>query len=196
MVSSLIIIVVAALWGALHSLLAAHSVRARLERYLGRAYRLVYNLVAALTLLPLLGLVPLLPDRLLYQISPPWAWGMVGVQLTAVVAAGVTLLQTDAWRFFGLRQLLEAEPLGPNRLVLRGAYRWVRHPLYTFSLIFLWFSPLMTRNQLVLYLIFSLYLYLGAIFEERKLRRQFGERYRNYQQQVPMLIPWRLPGRF
>jgi protein-S-isoprenylcysteine O-methyltransferase Ste14 len=35
----------------------------------------------------------------------------------------------------------------------------------------------------------SLYLYIGALFEERKLLREFGEAYHNYQQNTPMFLP-------
>lgn len=181
-------------WGLLHSLLAAWRVKQVLEAHLGRGYRLFYNLVAGVTLLPVLALVAWRPGEVLYQAPAPWRWGMVVIQLLAVLAATVTLLQTDVLRFLGIRQLLQAEPLGPNRLRINGFYKWVRHPLYFFSLVFLWFSPIMTLNLCILYGAFTLYLYIGAIFEERKLVGQFGQVYRAYQQRVPMLIPWRFPG--
>ena len=178
-------------WGLLHSLLAAQRVKRVLESQLGRGYRLFYNLVAGVTLLPVLALVSWRPGEVLYQVPSPWRWGMVVMQLLAVLAATVTLLQTDVLRFLGIRQFLQAEPLSPNRLTISGFYKWVRHPLYFFSLVFLWFSPIMTLNLFILYGAFTLYFYLGAIFEERKLVRQFGPAYQAYQQNVPMLIPWK-----
>lgn len=181
-------------WGLLHSLLAAQRVKRVLESQLGRGYRLFYNLVAGVTLLPVLALVAWRPGEVLYQVPSPWRWGMVVIQLLAVLAAAITWLQTDVLRFLRIRQLLQAEPLGPNRLTISGFYKWVRHPLYFFSLVFLWFSPIMTLNLFILYGAFTLYFYLGAIFEERKLVGQFGQAYQAYQQRVPMLIPWRLPG--
>ncbi len=194
MIDALLILGGMLVWGLWHSLLAARRVKRVLEAHLGRGYRLFYNLVAGVTLLPVLALVAWRPGEVLYQVPAPWRWGMVVIQLLAVLAAAVTLLQTDVLRFLGIRQLLQAEPLGPNRLTIRGFYKWVRHPLYFFSLIFLWFSPIMTLNLCILYGAFTLYLYIGAIFEERKLVGQFGQAYRAYQQRVPMLIPWRLPG--
>jgi protein-S-isoprenylcysteine O-methyltransferase Ste14 len=47
----------------------------------------------------------------------------------------------------------------------------------------------MTRNLLALNVGLTLYLILGAIYEERKLVREFGEQYTRYQERVPMLIP-------
>ena len=36
-----------------------------------------------------------------------------------------------------------------------------------------------------------LYLFVGSKLEERKLEQQFGEAYRSYQRNVPMLFPFR-----
>lgn len=74
-------------------------------------------------------------------------------------------------------------------MVTGGLYRWVRHPLYTAGLVFIWLTPVMTVNLLVLNIGLTIYLVVGAIFEERKLVREFGAAYRDYQENVPMLIP-------
>ena len=196
MINALLIIRAMVIWGSIHSLLAAHGIKRLLEPALGRWYRLFYNAVAGVTLLPLLALAVLLPDQAIYQADWPWRWGLIIIQLAAALAAGVALLQTDLLRFLGLRQLFQSAPLPPNRLSLDGAYRWVRHPLYFFSLIFLWFSPIMSLNILILNLAFSVYFYVGAIYEERKLVAQFGQVYRDYQRRVPMLIPLKMKLRF
>ena len=47
----------------------------------------------------------------------------------------------------------------------------------------------MTVNLLVLNLGLTIYLVVGAIYEERKLVREFGDLYVDYQKRVPMLIP-------
>jgi protein-S-isoprenylcysteine O-methyltransferase Ste14 len=72
-------------------------------------------------------------------------------------------------------------------------YRWVRHPLYLWGLVFIWLTPQMTVNRLALVVGFSVYLYIGTFFEERRLVEEFGDDYREYQRQVPRLIPWRGP---
>ena len=102
------------------------------------------------------------------------------------------LLVTDLWAFIGLRQLSPSgEPA--EKLVVHGPYRWVRHPLYSASLLVLWFSPLMSLNLLAFNLGVTAYFVIGGVFEERKLLRQFGPAYAAYRARTPMLIPLRFP---
>lgn len=173
-----------ALWGLVHSILASHFAK---DMFKSRFYRLGYNLFAGVSFLPVLYLVATVEDQPLYQIPAPWSYLMLGVQALSVLLLGIAFLQTDSLSFIGLRQLFEDEK--PGRLVTRGLYKLVRHPLYTFSLFFIWFSPTMSRNSLVFYLGLTLYVLIGAYFEERKLLREFGGEYAGYKQKTPFLIP-------
>ena len=76
-----------------------------------------------------------------------------------------------------------------HTLVTRGPYRWVRHPLYTCALILIWLASPMTWNILALNLGISAYLWIGSIFEERKLVQQFGQMYKDYRKHTPRIIP-------
>ena len=76
-------------------------------------------------------------------------------------------------------------------LVIRGPYRWVRHPLYFFTLVMIWSCPYMTADRLLFNLFLTSWIVLGAVMEEKDLVAQFGDAYRRYQNAVPMLIPWR-----
>jgi protein-S-isoprenylcysteine O-methyltransferase Ste14 len=75
------------------------------------------------------------------------------------------------------------------RLVTAGLHRYVRHPLYTTSLIVLYLVSPMTVNRLAFVIGVHLYFFVGSIFEERKLVCEFGEAYRQYQRKVPRLLP-------
>lgn len=154
----------------------------------GRFYRLAYNLFAGLSFLPVLALSAFLPDRRLYAIPSPWTGLAVVGELLAIVALLVGFRQTGAWEFLGLRQLT-TKVEQPTELVISGLYRYVRHPLYTAGLVFIWLSPVMTVNLLALNIGMTIYIILGAYFEERKLRREFGAQYVDYQALTPMLIP-------
>ena len=192
-ISPWIILLAVALYGILHSLLASKGAKALAQRWLGasvgRGYRLAYNIFAGVSLLPVLALPVLLPDSPLYRIPSPWSYLALLVQGLALLALLVGLWQTGVWSFLGLEQLTRPALSSDSRLVVRGLYRWVRHPLYTAGLVFIWFTPLMTVNLLALYAGLTLYLVIGAYFEERKLLREFGADYAEYQQRTPMLIP-------
>lgn len=181
-------------YGGVHSLLASLWVKARARRWFGvladRTYRLVYNAIAVISFLPVLALVGLLPDHTLYSISFPWVLVTSAGQLAAVAALMLGLWQTGVWSFLGFRQLVQPVAAGePARLVMKGLYRWVRHPLYTAGLVFIWLTPVMTVNVLALNLGLSIYIVVGALFEERKLLYEYGQAYADYRRSTPMLIP-------
>lgn len=195
MVGSPLIILLAVLaYGVVHSALATVGVKTRLREWSGagvdRWYRLAYNTFAVLTFMPILALVAVLPDRELYVIPTPWSYFALAGQLLALAALLIGLLQTGVYSFLGFEQVLKGSPASTPVMVTKGLYRWVRHPLYTAGLAFIWLTPIMTINLLALNIGLTLYLMLGAVYEERKLVREFGEEYTQYQQVVPMLIPW------
>lgn len=153
-----------------------------------RFYRLIYNIFSVISFAPILWLMAILPDRVLYRIPAPWLYLFLAGQLTAVVLLIVGVLQTDTLSFVGLRQLFEGEKR-QSQLVTGGLYRWVRHPLYTAGLLFIWLTPVMSQNSLVVIIAATIYIIVGAFFEERKLRREFGQEYEEYRSKTPMLIP-------
>ncbi len=191
--SPLLILLAIAAYGLLHSWLASLQAKALARRSLGptvdRVYRLAYNIVALVSLLPVLALPAILPDQTLYTIPWPWTLLTLTIQALALLALAVGVLQTGLWSFLGLEQLLSSSQSGASHLVVGGLYRWVRHPLYTAGMIFIWLTPLMTVNVLILNLGLSAYLVIGAFFEERKLLREYGEGYRQYRQRTPMFLP-------
>jgi protein-S-isoprenylcysteine O-methyltransferase Ste14 len=191
-IAAVLIVLATAAYGALHSWLASLPAKQLARRLFGpsadRFYRLAYNIVGAVTLLPLLAFVAWQPGRALYRVPPPFTWLFLAGQAAAAAIVVLGLLQTDPWHFLGARQLFEPAA-GPSQLTTSGLYRYVRHPLYTAGFVFLWLTPLMTSTLFALYLGLSLYLYLGSLFEERRLVVEFGSAYQDYQRHVPRLVP-------
>lgn len=181
-----------ALYGVLHSWLASDGAKATSRRLFGatsdRWYRLAFNLLGAITFVPVLVVVALFPGSNLYQIHFPWLLLSAAIQLSAVLLLLAALARTDGMRFLGLRQLTQ-ERLPQAEMTVSGPYRWVRHPLYTAGLLFIWAVPVMTSSILALNLALSLYLFIGSEFEERKLLSQWGDKYDHYRQRVPRMIP-------
>lgn len=192
--SALWILVAIILYGAIHSLLAALRLKALARHWVGhqadRWYRLIFNVFAILSLLPVLALPAMLPDETLYKITPPLLYLTLVIQGLAALMILATFLQIDALSFVGLRQLLYGPAKHmPEQLAVTGFYRWMRHPLYTGSMVLLWLTPVMTFNLAVLYLGFTAYFIVGAVFEERKLLQQYGAAYAQYQKDTPMFFP-------
>ena len=187
--SIFILLLALAIWGGIHSFLASHLAKDLFNLKMGSMdfYRLAYNIFAAISFLPILYLMKTLPDKLLYQVPSPWNLVMIGGQLLSVILLGLAFLQTDSLSFVGLRQLFQEDKSGA--LIIHGMYKVVRHPLYTFSLLFLWLTPTVSQNSLTVYIGSTLYILIGAFFEERKLLREFGEAYAEYKKNTPMLIP-------
>jgi len=50
----------------------------------------------------------------------------------------------------------------------------------------------LVADQLVFNVLWTIWIISGTLLEEKDLIREFGEKYLNYQQKVPMLIPYKL----
>lgn len=190
------LILAIAIWGVVHSITASLGFKEFLRRSFGdgfmRFYRLLYNLFSVVSFAPILYLMLVLPDKDLYQIPPPWSYLMLAGQGLSALALVIAVLQTDALYFVGLRQLFEENK--PGGLVTKGFYRFIRHPLYAFGLSFLWLTPEVSVNMFVVYVSLTVYILIGAYFEERKLLREFGDEYKEYKSSTPMLVPFLKSG--
>lgn len=182
-----------AAWGVLHSWLASFAAKRLARQVFGagidRFYRLIFVVFSVATLLPILAMVAVLPGRLLWVIPTPWLFLTLGVQFLALVLLVATVLETDVMAFAGVRQVLQPNQSHEDTLVVKGFYRFVRHPLYFFSIVLFWLFPYMTDLTLAFFLAATLYFLIGTIPEERKLRQTFGEAYEEYRRDVPWLIP-------
>ena len=187
------LILLVILWGVVHSIMASLGFKSALEKMLGakamRFYRLFFNIFSVITIIPVLWLAKVLPDSTLYTIPKPWLYLMLFGQALSAVGEVVGLFQTDVWEFAGLRQVIAPHAEGKKFLVIKGLYKYMRHPLYTFGLLFVWLTPVMSANMFVLYISLTIYTIIGAHFEERKLLREFGEDYARYKENTPMLMP-------
>lgn len=188
-----IILISFLLYGLIHSWLASLRIRSQVHRRFGpstdRWFRLLYNLIAFITLIPILLLPIFFVDKVLYRIPYPWIVLTIGIQALSVFALLYGLLQTGVMSFLGVRQLFLTTRDNPPKFVTDGLYRWVRHPLYTVGLLIIWLFPIMTCNLLALNIGITVYIIIGALLEERKLEGEFGKAYLDYKKRTPMLIP-------
>jgi protein-S-isoprenylcysteine O-methyltransferase Ste14 len=94
------------------------------------------------------------------------------------------------------RQLRGKKPPPEMPFVIRGPYRWMRHPLYFFCLLLIWSCPDLTLDRLLFNVLWTAWIFVGAVLEERDLVADFGDDYREYQRNVPMIIPWRISSAY
>ncbi len=190
----------AALWlayFALHSLLASLTVKgwvARRRPEWMRAYRLTFNGVAVLTLIPPLALTFLWRGESLWRWDGPWrfvSWGLQGLALLGFVWS---LRHYDTAEFLGTRQWRahSHSVADQESLHLSPLHRWVRHPWYALGLVLIWTRD-MDPALLLTATLATLYFLLGSRLEERKLLSYHGPAYAEYRRLVPALVPvpWR-----
>lgn len=188
------------LWGLyalLHSLLASLTAKRHIAAHhpqLMPYYRLGYNAIAVLLLLPPLYLTWAWRGPLLWQWSGPLFWVANGLALLAVAGFFWTLRYYSGAEFLGLSQAQRREKrvADQEHFHLSPLHRYVRHPWYALGLVIIW-----TRDMDAMFLatacVITLYFVLGSRLEERKLLSYHGEVYREYRKRVPGLIPlpWR-----
>lgn len=181
---------------ALHSWLAANATKAWVGRRWPRllpAYRVVFNLISIVVLLPVLWLVYSTGGGWLWQWHGGLAWVANGLALAALLAFFASSRAYDMGEFLGLRQLRQGGEAESQTFSLSFFHRYVRHPWYCFGLVLVWAHD-MNAPLLVSAVAITLYLVVGSQLEERKLVAQFGQQYRDYMAKVPGLIP--LPWKY
>lgn len=186
-----------ALWtgyAVIHSLLASHTVKRRIsQRWPGaaRAYRLLFNLLAALLLLPPLWLTWALRGPSLWQWRGAWAWIADAAAVMAVAGLAWSSRHYDMESFSGLAQWRAgagASTDGNESLRISPLHRYVRHPWYFLALVALWTRD-MDLARLTSALSITAYLWLGSLLEERKLLAVHGAVYARYRERVSGLVP-------
>jgi protein-S-isoprenylcysteine O-methyltransferase Ste14 len=187
-----------AAWGGLHSLLISPLwMRLVSDRFawLCPWYRLGYNALAVLTILPLLYFKSALAGETLLE----WG-GVLAVPRFALLGAAVWLFWAGARQYDlsvvgGLAQLRSSCSFAgspyASELRTSGILGRVRHPWYGGALLVLWTrTGAFDAAELVTSLVLTGYVLVGTWLEERKLVHVHGDTYRNYQRRTPMFFPW------
>lgn len=182
-------------WAGLHSLLVSSVWMTAFTRYFPRVcpyYRLAYNGLAVLTLIPLLVLKHTLASAPLFDWSGPLAmirFGLFGLSLWLAWAGAK---EYDLAWIIGLGQLRSHCGGDPCAAELRtsGILARVRHPWYGSALLLLWtHAKSFDAAELTTSLVLTAYVLIGARLEERKLLRIHGQVYREYRVRTPMFFP-------
>lgn len=173
----------------LHSILTTDFIKAKFNF---RWYRLLYNIIAILTLAPIIAVLARSYNDVLNM-------HIVLRILGVIILLFGMWVQKVSFNFFSKKVFWGIEVADDSDwpLVTDGLYKTVRHPLYFGALMIFWSLVLIFPN--IYFLSFSIistiYIWIGSRLEENKLINYHPE-YKKYRAEVPSVIPYRQPIRF
>jgi protein-S-isoprenylcysteine O-methyltransferase Ste14 len=183
------------IWCALHSSMISVTATGYLKRWLGtrfRIYRLIFNLVALVSVIPVMVYEQWLRGPILFR----WEGFLILFQVILLISALLLFLagarHYDLLQFSGLRQIKTGSSHSTltetGELDTTGILDITRHPWYLGGILIIWTRDI-DISALVTNIILTLYFIVGTVLEERKLLIEYGDDYRRYQEKVSMLIP-------
>ncbi len=190
-----------ALYGLIHSVAASEKVKLFFKKTFGKLiafYRLLFNVFAVAGLYFIWDLAPH-PSLQIYKLTPPYDYLVLIPQFISLAGIIWCFKYICFKEFIGLNQIdryLKNEysdiELDENyTLRIEGPYKYSRHPFYLFSIIFLLFRAEMNLFYLTMFISSTAYFYIGSYFEEKKMVKLFGDDYRNYQEKVSRIFPYK-----
>ena len=189
-------------WCVLHSVMISVPVTEYLKKRLGirfRFYRLFFNLIAILTLIPAALFAYSLQTQVIFHWNGYMRIGQVILLGIAVLLFFLGGRHYDARQVLGIKQIREGTSnkviTDTGELGTSSILGITRHPWYLATILFIWARQL-DVSAILVNVILTSYLIIGTYLEEKKLTGGFGERYLTYQKSVSMLIPYKwLPSK-
>ena len=178
----------------LHSAMISETATGFLKRRLGdsfRFYRLFFNAIAVVTLIPVLWYSHSLGGETVFRWEGVWLVPKYFLLACGILLAAAGGRHYSFGQFTGISQLRGKSAGGlatGGGIDSSGVLGLVRHPWYTAVLLLLWTGDLdmaaLTGNSVL-----TVYIVAGTLLEERKLVHEFGDAYRSYQGRVSMFVP-------
>lgn len=151
-----------------------------------KAYRLTYVSISTLALLGILIFSATISERYLFETT---SWTKY---ISLILAASGTIVIRAAFKYYRAKEFLGIREENPSgEFETRGILSYIRHPLYTGTILIVlgYFIYTPRLSSLITTCIVLLYLIPGIYLEERKLVQEFGEEYLDYKKKVPALFP-------
>lgn len=193
----LILAAIVIAWCFLHSAMISLSVTEYLKKRLGpqfRYYRLFYNVVAVITLIPVMLFAYSVRTQPIFS----WDGYLWIIRIVLLGTSGLLFFlgarHYDARQLLGIKQIQEGTSnkaiTDSGELDTSGVLGVVRHPWYAAGILLVWAGQL-DVSAILMNTVLTSYLFIGAVLEEKKLVREFGAEYRAYQARVSMFIPYK-----
>lgn len=134
-------------------------------------------------------------NTVIWEASNPIAkYGLTALYFTGWVIVLLATFMINHFDLFGLKQVFyhfKNKPADDPEFKTNWLYRIVRHPIMLGFLIAFWATPVMTLGHLIFTVTTTAYILVAINFlEEKDLEKSIGEKYIEYKQKVPMLIPF------
>jgi methanethiol S-methyltransferase len=190
---SLLVIAWCVLPSAMISISVTEYLRKQREKTF-RFYRLFFNVVSVLTLLPVILYASSVRTEPIFHWNGYWRIIQALLLGTAALLFFFGASRYDGAQFLGFKQIRKGNSnqgiSDSGALDTSGVLSIMRHPWYLASLLLIWAREL-DLSTILVNAILTCYLMVGTYLEEKKLIREFGEKYRAYQKRVPRLIPYK-----
>ena len=193
-----IIVLLFTLFAVLHSFLASIENKVRFKENFGSFiafYRIGYNIFSLASFYFIYQLSPK-PYVTIYDLPNPYDLIILIPQFLSLAGFICAFKYICVKEFLGIGQIKRyfqkkyTSELDENlTLNIGGPYKYSRHPLYLFSILFLLFRPVMDLFYLTFFICLVVYFYVGSYYEEKKLIRHFGEEYIQYRKKVSRIFP-------
>ncbi|MEQ6121548.1 isoprenylcysteine carboxylmethyltransferase family protein [Reichenbachiella sp. MALMAid0571] len=185
------IIVTVLLWTIyffLHSFLAASKVKkfvCQNNPLIADYYRIMYSIVSILGLIPIFYFLAVTRSAFLVKQTEVLKYVSMALSTWGVIVIKQSFKGYSIQEFLGIKNQKE------QLLIKSGLLKYVRHPLYSGTILLCLGFWLFIPNTLNLVSIISIFIYLfiGIRLEEIKLVKEFGEEYIAYRQEVPSILP-------
>ena len=185
------------LWCIIHSGMISLTVTNYVKKRSGinyRFYRFFFNVLAIVTIIPVLIYSRSLPNEKVFYWEGVWIVMQILLFLAAVFLFLAGSRNYDFLQFLGIRQIRTGASskglTGSGDFNTSGILNVTRHPWYLGAIFIIWARQI-DLSVLVTNIIWTIYLIVGAILEEHKLLNEYGNEYRRYQKRVSMLVPLR-----
>jgi protein-S-isoprenylcysteine O-methyltransferase Ste14 len=185
------------LFGIWHSAFASVVIKRKAERGMGSYYswyRPIYSVIALVQTALILGYQFSVESIYLWQ-NGPAASSLFSISALAGLAVMAISIKKYFFKLSGVEVLYKKKKT--PALETSGLHEYVRHPLYCGTLLFAWslFLVFPALSYGLTCIMMTAYTLAGIILEEKKLENLFGQPYRVYKNNVPMIIPFIKFGR-